>query len=99
MIDILTVIGGIALIVILIILEFLLIFYIDIKKELNKDKNNISVYVYSNKNLQIRTRKDNLTIEKALQLKKFYEMEENSIVVLSITAKRKVNLEEKKENV
>ena len=99
MIDILTVIGGIALIVILIILEFLLIFYIDIKKELNKDKNNISVYVYSNKNLQIRTRKDNLTIEKALQLKKFYEMEENSIVVLSITTKRKFNLEEKKENV
>ena len=100
MIDILTVIGGIIVIAMIVALEYLLVFFLSVKNDLDRQKNFITVSVYTRKEFHLKVKQENLTIQKALELKRFYEREENAIVVITITGKGDLTKKrEEKDNV
>ena len=87
MTDVITVIGGIGILAMIIALEFFLVFFLSVKNDLGKKKNYITVSVYTRKEFHLKVKRENLTLEKALELKRFYEREENAVVVITITGK------------
>lgn len=100
MIDILTVIGGIIVIAMIVALEYLLVFFLSVKNDLDRQKNIITVSVYTRKEFQLKAKQENLSLQKALELKKFYEREEDAIVIITITGKGNLRKKrEEKENV
>ena len=87
MIDIFSIIGTIGVLAMIIALEFFLVFFLSIKSDLDKKKNIITVSVYTRKEFHLKVKRENLTLEKALELKRFYEREENAIVLVTITSR------------
>lgn len=100
MTDVITVIGGIGILAMIIALEFFLVFFLSVKNDLGKKKNYITVSVYTRKEFHLKAKRENLTLEKALELKRFYEREEDAIVIVTITSRGDlVKKREEKENV
>ena len=100
MIDILTVIGGIIVIAMIVALEYLLVFFLSVKKDLDRQKNFITVSVYTRKEFHLKAKQENLSMQKALELKRFYEREEDAIVIVTITSRGNlVKKREEKDNV
>lgn len=100
MIDICSIIGTIGILAMIIALEFFLVFFLSVKNDLGKKKNIITVSVYTRKEFHLKVKRENLTLEKALELKRFYEREENAIVLVTITSRSDLaKKREEKENV
>ena len=87
MIDIFSIFGTIGILAMIIALEFFLVFFLLVKNDLGKKKNYITVSVYTRKEFHLKAKRENLTLEKALELKRFYEREEGAVVVITITGK------------
>lgn len=100
MIDIFSIIGTIGILAMIIALEFFLVFFLSVKNDLGRKKNYITVSVYTRKEFHLKAKRENLTLEKALELKRFYEREEDAIVIVTITSRGNlVKKREEKENV